>query len=171
MKKLLSLLLALICLPVLAGCTAQSDAPQTAPPSAAIANPWSQWSSLEEAETAVGFPFGLPDAIAGSYTAAQFRTMNNELMEVVYHDGDSEVCIRKKPGEGQDISGDYNQYNTCEETTRSGGTITTYHNSGTGAVKQIIHCHGYSWSLVAPTGYWGDSGEDFLNAVLTAATE
>ena len=162
MKKLTSIIL--LCLGVaaiLAGC-----ANQQAAPSVAIANPWSTWNSIQEAEAAVGCSFGLPEVIAGSYNATEFRTMNNKLIEVVYSDGDFQVCIRKETGENQDVSGDYNQYETCSEENRSGAAITTYFNSGNGAKKQLISHQGYSWSLVASNGYWGDSNEDFLQAIM-----
>ena len=80
-------------------------------------------------------------------------------------DGDFEICIRKQKGEGQDISGDYNKYETCTETSHNGGTITNYHNSNNNAVKQLISYKGYSWSLVAPNGYWGDSNWDFIGGI------
>ena len=130
-----------------------------------IANPWSQWDSMAEAEAAVGFSFGMPENIAGRYFASVFRTMNGELMEVIYRDGDSEVRVRKQKGEGQDISGDYNQYDTCTEEAFQGGTVTHYHNTNNNAVKQVISCNGYSWSITASDGFPGDSNRDFLNLI------
>ena len=130
-----------------------------------IGNPWSDWTSIEEAENATGFSFGLPEVISGSYTAVAFRTLNSELIEIIYRDGIHEVCVRKQAGEGQDISGDYNEYETCTESNFSGGTMISYHNSDNNASKQLIHYNGYSWSLVAPNGYWGDSNQDFLHII------
>ena len=150
----------------LAGCANQRPEPETTAQRAAIGNPWSQWASLEEAEAAVGFSFGLPEVISGHYTAEAYRTLNNELLEVIYRDGDFEVRVRKQKGEGQDISGDYNQYDTCTEYPFGSGTLTNYHNTGSPALKQVISCDGYCWSLTAPDGYWGDSNADFLNRIL-----
>ena len=105
MKKLIIFLLAFLILPVLLiGCGKQQPQAQTT----FIGNPWSDWTSMEEAENAAGFSFGLPEVIADGYTAAAFRTMNNQLIEIIYRDGDSEIRVRKQAGEGQDISGDYN---------------------------------------------------------------
>ena len=162
-KAVFFLLLCLIISAVCIGCGSQ-----TAPPvqTSAIGNPWSDWDSLEEAEAAVGFSFGLPEVISDSYTAVRFRTMNKELIEVVYLDEDFEVCVRKKQGEGQDISGDYNNYETCTEEKRNGGTVSSYRNSTNNAVKQIISCNGCSWSLVAPNGYWGDTNQDLISQIL-----
>ena len=161
MKKIILMCLGLFIL--FAGC-ANKEAAQTA----AIANPWSTWDSIKEAEEACGFSFGLPDVIAESFTATEFRTMMGELIEVVYCDEDFEVCIRKSKGEDQDILGDYNRYETCNEENRNGAAITTYFNSSNSAMKQLISHQGYSWSLVAANGFWGDSNEDFLRAILQA---
>lgn len=161
--RILLLLALFVCL---AGCANQSPEPETTAQTVAIGNPWTQWASMEEAEAAVGFSFGLPEVIADHYTAEACRTLNDQLLEVIYRDGDFEVRVRKQKGENQDISGDYNQYDTCTEYPFGSGTLTNYHNSGSDAVKQVISCNGYSWSLTAPNGYWGDSNADFLNRIL-----
>ena len=158
MKKCITLVLC--CLILFAGCGKQESQSQTT----FIGNPWSDWESLQEAETAVGFTFGLPESI-GNYTAAAFRTLNNELIEIIYRDGDSEVRVRKQTGEGQDISGDYNQYDTCTEEAMNGGTIVHYHNSHNNAVKQIISYDGYSWSITASEAFPEDANRDFLNLI------
>ncbi len=166
MKKIISVIL--VCLTVSAfwaGCEKQAIVDETKSQTTAIGNPWSDWESLEEAEAAAGFPFGLPVVIADSYEAVAFRTLNNELIEVIYHDEDLEVRVRKQKGEGQDISGDYTVYDAVSEDPFNGGMITSYYNSGDNAVKQVISYQGYSWSLTAPNGYWGDSNADFLNAI------
>ena len=167
MKKWISLsLLCFIILAMFAGCANQTAAQQQASQSLMIANPWSDWDTLKEAESAVGFSSGLPEVIADSYEAVTFRTMNKELLEVVYRDENFEVCVRKQAGEGQDISGDYNEYETRTEANRNGGTVITYQNADNSAMRQVISYHGYSWSLVAPNGYWGDSNADFVNEIL-----
>ena len=130
-----------------------------------IGNPWSEWNSIGEAEAATRFSFGLPNSIADCYTASEFRTMNNEMIEVIYTDpdGKSEVCVRKQKGEGQDISGDYNEYQGCSEKNYHGGNVTVYNNSLNSSVKVLVSYQGYSWSLVAPNGFLGESDQDFLN--------
>lgn len=167
MKKIVAVILAVLMLTAsFTGCGNQKTPQAGTSQMTQIGNPWSEWNSIEEAEAAVGFLFGLPSVVAESYTAVEFRTMNNEMIEIVYRDEDFEVCIRKQKGEDQDISGDYNEYETCSEESRNGAAITSYSNSGNGAVKQVISYEGYSWSLVAPNGYWGDSNADFVNGIL-----
>ena len=170
MKKAISVIL--FCLMVCAfcvGCGKQTE-PETPMQGqgmgmAAIANPWSQWSTIAEAEAAVGFSFGLPEVIANSYKAASISTMNKEMIQVIYRSDSAEVCIRKQSGEGQDISGDYNQYETCTEIICNGITVTNYQNSQNPARKQLLSCNGYSWSLVADKGYLGDADQAFLNSI------
>ena len=166
MKKKISIIL-LCCMisAVFAGCGNQTAAQEQASQTTMIGNPWSDWDSIEEAESAVGFSFELPETVADSYNAVSVRTLNNELIEVVYRDAEFEVCVRKQKGEGQDISGDYNEYETCTEASHNGGTITNYHSSNKNAVKQLISYNGYSWSLVARNGCWGDSNWDFVSKI------
>ena len=167
MKKTIAMILiCFIISSLLIGCANQAVTQETTSQITAIGNPWSDWETLKEAEDTVGFSFGLPEIIADSYEAVAFRTLNGELIEVIYQDEDLEVRVRKQKGEGQDISGDYTDYETVTEGQFGDGLITTYHNSGDHAVKQTISAHEYSLSLTAPNGYWGDSNADFLNAIL-----
>ena len=161
MKKIMAFILScLIVSAFFSGCGKQKAQTTT------IGNPWSDWNSIKEAESAAGFSFGLPEVVADAYTATAFRTLNNELIEVIYHDGDSEIRVRKQKGEGQDISGDYNTYDTCTEENINGATVTTCHNSDSNVVKQLISYQGYSWSFTASNGFRGDSNADFLNLIL-----
>ena len=164
-KSIGFLLICLILFAVCVGCGKQMAEQEQTSPMVAIGNPWSDWDSIEEAEAVVGFSFGLPEVIADSYTAVSIRTLNKELIEVVYRDESFEVRVRKQKGEGQDISGDYNKYETCTEENYNGGTITNYRNSTNDAVKQLISYKGYSGSLVAPNGCWGDSNWDFVSKI------
>ena len=170
MKKAISVIL--FCLTVCALCVGCGKQTEPVTPTqaqgqgmVAIGNPWTQWTTIAEAEAAVGFSFGLPEVIADSYKAASISTMNKEMIQVIYRSGSSEVCIRKQSGEDQDISGDYNSYETCTETALNGAKITTYRNGQNPAVKQLISCNGYSWSLVVDKGDLGDANQAFLNSI------
>ena len=165
-KAIGALLICLILFTMCVGCGKQMAEQVQTSQTTAIGNPWSDWDSIEEAESAIGFFFGLPEVIADSYRAVSIRTLNGELIEVLYRDEGFEVRVRKQKGEGQDISGDYNKYEICTEKEYNGGSIVHYHNSNNDAVKQLISYNGYSWSLVAPNGYWGDSGCDFVSKIL-----
>ena len=166
MKKFLTILI--ICL-LLTGCssgtqpTATSDTTQ---PNLTIGNPWKDYHSLEEAEAASGLTFPLPEIIADSYTAESFRVMNEELLEVIYLDGEFKVTVRMRAGEDQDISGVYGEFENVRTVEVDGATITgMYVDSG---VLQLISKDGYSYSLYAPNHYWGDSNVEFLQYIYDA---
>lgn len=166
MKKITFFLLSWVMVSaVFTGCGNQTAAPEETSQKTAIGNPWSNWTSIEEAENHIGFQFGLPEVIAERYHASAIRTLNKDLIEVIYRDESFEVCVRKQKGEGQDISGDYNKYEVCTETEQNGAVIISFHNTNHAAVKQLISFKGYSWSLVAPNGYWGDSNWDFMRKI------
>lgn len=157
MKKLVFLALILV---LLTGCGASSE--DTAP-LAQLANPWAEHESLSAAEEAVGFSLSIPETVEGSYQAESFRVMNGLLLEVTYRDRDFEVTVRKMSGEGQDISGDYRDYETLSVTELDDRTITNKLLEDSWLT--LISYDGYSYSLYAPNGYWGDSHGGFLNHI------
>ena len=110
--------------------------------------------------------------IADSFRAEKFRVMNGELLEVIYRDGnDCEVRIRKRAGEGVDISGNYNRYpKVTEEAIANGKGSVTYKTDGTGC-QILVSCGGYSWSLYAPDGFSGDSAENLVNCIAASADD
>ena len=127
---------------------------------------WRECETLKEAEKTAGFSLGLTETIAGSYVAESYRVLEGGVLEVVYRDEEYEVCVRKMVGKNKDCSGDHTQYVHIETIERDGGTVTFYSNGGqTYVSKTIVSHNGYSWSLVTPKGFWGDSGEDFLNQI------
>ena len=170
MRKTCIMLIALILSVFILGCSMTDDTQQSEQAYAELTNPWDEWKTLEEAEKAVGFEFGLPTVMTDSYKAESFKTLNDELIEVVYRDDDYEVIVRKQKGEGQDISGDYNEYLEHGNHERSGATIEQIcglpDKEPFYPGKTLISYDGFSWSLVAPKGYWGDSQEDFFIAIL-----
>ena len=60
---------------IFAGCGNHTVARELISHTTAIGNPWSDWESIEEAESVVGFSFGLPELIADSYNAVSIRTL------------------------------------------------------------------------------------------------
>ena len=85
MKKNTSIIL-LCCIisAIFAGCGNQAVSQEQTSQTTAIGNPWSDWESIEEAESEVGFSFGLPEVIADSYKAVSFRTLKNPLVITKY---------------------------------------------------------------------------------------
>lgn len=106
----------------LLGCSAQTergDADASAGESAQIANPILEYDSLEAAEKAAGFSFTVPEGVSVNdedYAQYYWSTINKNLIEVRYGAEGGEVCyMRKAAASGlEDISGDYNVYDTVK---------------------------------------------------------
>ena len=76
MKKNASIIfLSCIISAIFAGCGNQTVVKEKISQTTAIANPWVNWDSIEEAESVTGFSFGLPEVIADSYNAVSIRTI------------------------------------------------------------------------------------------------
>ena len=165
MKKLILLLAAVLCL--LAGCAKEAE-PE---PVTMIGNPWKDFASLAEAEEMIGFSLDLPETVGTSYEAEVFRVMNGAatVLEVTYRDGNTAITVRKSPGEGQDIAGVYGFDFSEECQWQSGKIYTVYREKETEtepcALYLALDHDGFSWSVYAPNGFWGDSAEDFLNGI------
>lgn len=98
MKKIIFSIIAILLLTTLVAC-GQKDEP------AQIANPWLDHETLADACTAVGYDLSVPEHIDG-YDTPIYRTLNNELIEVLFRNHDDEICIRKYAG-AEDRSQDF----------------------------------------------------------------
>ena len=80
-----------------------------------VVNPFTDYETLEEAETAAGVALAELPAVDG-YDQLKYRAAENEMLEVIYEDakGNEGLRIRKARG-ASDISGDVNEY---EEQTQ-----------------------------------------------------
>ena len=131
-------------------------------PETQIANPWRDYDSLQQAEEAVGFALGLPDETAGGWSAGQFRTMNDRLLEVIYHKGDSKLTLRKAAG-SEDISGDYTQYETVTLADYANGSATIREDKGI-----LVFTENYTWSVYCADGMSEREIQSWIEAILKA---
>ena len=166
MKKITALILICLALAtIFSGCgNRQESQSQTV----AIGNPWSDWDTLQEAEAVTGFSFGLPEVVADTYAASAYRTLNAELIEVIYRSEGSEIRVRKQAGEDQDISGDYTQYDIYSKTVLEEGTLQRYQNWESDGIKQLISLRGYSWSMTATPGCPEEVSQAFVDHIFAA---
>lgn len=161
MKK--TILIFMICL-LLAGCGSTTQSQETTEETASVlqmGNPWKDYASLGEAETACGLDFPLEDVVADSYQAESYRVLNGELLEVTYRDATLEVTVRMQAGEGQDLSGVYAEYENISTFETETHTLINKKIKD-GGILQLISKDGYSYSFYAPNHYWGDSNADFI---------
>ena len=96
---------------------------------AGMPNPFTDNSTLEEAEKNAGFNIQVPDQVQG-VSASAFRNLSKELLEVIYYNGDQEVArIRKGTGR-DDISGDYVGYSEIKNEKIGDRDVTLKGNDG-----------------------------------------
>ena len=142
-RTFLSLLLCCLLSMSLVACSGSSDtsnAQSAKEETAKIANPIVEYDSLAKAEKAAGFQLTVPEAVevnGEAYEQYYYSTINDSLIEVRYGAEGSEVCyIRKAPvsQDMEDISGDYNVYDTVveEEVMLESGTEYTVTLKGQG---------------------------------------
>lgn len=85
-----------------------------------IPNPWKEYTSVKDAENAVGFSVKLPKKISG-YTKDMIQAVDGLVLQVFYKSGDKEILIRKAlVSQGKDISGDYNVYDVTKKVSVKG---------------------------------------------------
>ena len=100
-----------------------------APMGMQIANPWSDFDSLEAAEADADVEITLPESYQ-HFGHRIYRAMHGEMIEVIYQDADGQEGFRIRKSRGsEDISGDYTSY-AQEKTLTSGGRSVTIRGNG-----------------------------------------
>ncbi|GAA0181138.1 DUF4367 domain-containing protein [Clostridium sediminicola] len=94
-----------------------------------ITTPFIEYSSVEEAEKAVGFDVDTLSNIPDGFEQDSIFVISDKCVEVNFKNGEKEICYRVAQG-SVDISGDYNKY-TENITVRINDTeVVTKGNSG-----------------------------------------
>lgn len=90
------------------------------PSRAMIANPWIDSDSLAEAVLDAGFDMTAPEAV-NSFMPKYYRSIKDDMLEIIYCDSEDKEAfrIRKARKSDEDISGDYNAYETEKDITAS----------------------------------------------------
>ena len=145
---------------------ADASSGEEAGESAGMANPWVEYSNMEEACNAAGFAFNVPETI-GSYVGLSFSVMNNELIQVVYGEPDKGVTIRKAAG-SEDISGDYNTYAEEKEVDVNGTTVKMSGNDGLISLA-VWEKAGYSYSVTVTDEENPGLSQEMMEEIVQAA--
>lgn len=124
-------------------------------------SPYEDFDTLEEAEKAVGFDIAVPDSFV-AFTELSFSTVSGKILEVQYYDKDGGcgLSIRKAKG-GEDVSGDWNEYESVSEI-QAGGRAVTIKGNGGKYYLAVWQDGGYSYSVSVTDG----ASEDELKAVV-----
>lgn len=132
---------------------------------AQIANPWQEAESLAAAAELVGFSLAAPDSVS-YYNLDVVRACTPEdsrMIEVIYHNGDDEVRLRKAPG-SDDISGDYNQYDSQAEVDVEGRSVSMLGNAE--MVRVAVWQDGeYTYAVTASAGLPLEEMTQFIASV------
>ena len=161
-----TILAILLCLSLLTGCSANRESvnpTEATDMPLQIGNPWKSYNSMEEATDASGIAFPLPEIVADSYTSKSYRVMNGQLMEVIYVSGEQKVIVRMLSGEGQDISGVYENV-TQTESLEVNGIPVTHNMIGNGCLY-LFSKDGFSYSLYVPGGCQENIMQVFLSHI------
>lgn len=114
-------------------------------------NPFEEFTTIDEAEKAVGFDIEIPDSY-GAFSDRSISVMFGTMIEVQYRDADGNVglCIRKASGT-DDISGDHNTYDTAAEITVGGHPVALKGNKDNYFLA-VWSFEGYSYAVSADQG-------------------
>lgn len=129
MKKMLSLLLALVLVFGLAACGGNDDTSTgsvvnvESDPTAQIANPWIDHDSLEAACQDAKIDLKAPEMFF-SDDEILYRSMDQDIIEVQYTGADGETFTIRKGASEADISGDYTVYDYAGDVTVNDITVT-----------------------------------------------
>lgn len=88
-----------------------------------IPNPIKEYNTVDEAKKAVAFKVLVPEIMPEGYTLSWVSTINDELFQISYKNGDNEILYRTAEGT-EDISGDYNVYDVCEAENVNSNEVT-----------------------------------------------
>ena len=113
--------------------------------SVGMPNPFTDNVTLEEAEKNAGFSIQVPDKI-GEFPATAFRNLDQDMLEVIYDNGDQEVARIRKGTGLEDISGDYTKYSEIKQEKISDQDVTLKGNDGK-VVLAIWSDGAYSYSV------------------------
>ncbi len=162
MKRLFAVIMMLLTILPLAACGNKTD-DSTEPDIIGMPNPFTDFDTLAEAEKQTGFYITLPDAI-GSSDKRIYRAMNDEMLEVVYVNGEDETGRVRKARGSEDISGDYNEY--AETETVSVGGIDVLLKGDAELVKLAVWTNdGYAYSVSSEAGMTADEMMALVSAV------
>lgn len=90
-----------------------------------------------------------PDALEGCPQRV-IQTMNDEMIQVIYQNGDRSVTVRKEAGSG-DISGGYNQYAQSKTVEVNGSSVTMRGENGL-FMAAIWENSGYTYAVASGAG-------------------
>lgn len=153
MKKLLIILCAVF---MLAACSAPKDAENVqdeerpAMGGVTIANPFTNYETLEEAFEGAGLSMNLPETVA-DHEITEYRAMPGKLLEIIYGEVNDMIKVRKSAGV-EDNSGNYSA-DVLEASTIEHEGLTINIECADGLVRVAYwSVNNESFSMTSDTG-------------------
>lgn len=128
-----------------------------------IANPWNEYETLKELETAMGFAVQAPAAPDG-YQLSVIRAITGSMAELHYANGDQTLTYRISQGSG-DNSGDYTMYAVTSTITVDGVSVTCKGVDGTVNLATWAN-DGFSFSVRCASGLTQEQVIQLVESVL-----
>lgn len=133
---------------------------------AEIPNPFTDCASFEEAIELAGFEMTAPEIIDG-YNAPIYRAIPGQMIEIVFKNGDDEICIRKAAGT-EDPSGDYTVYSEID-TLPIGGFDVEIRGEGGLVNTAVWNNREHIFSITASIGGNGLPREKIVSYIVSIA--
>ena len=162
MKKLLTIALSALLVLSFAACAKQPVKTEEPSENVQIANPFTNYETLKEAETAAGFTFDVPDAIANSGISA-YRVMTADegsMIEIRYENG---ADLRKAPGDA-DISGDFETY-AQQQTVTVGDHEALLKGKDDVVYLATWSADGYTYAASSEEGLTAETMSDLIASI------
>lgn len=139
------------------GVTDETESSQTA-------NPFVDCKTTELAEKLAGFTLQTFEAPEG-YEITDNRVIPGQMLEIIYADaGGQEIRLRKGVGT-EDISGDYNTYDSEETVTL--GDVTVTEKAGADGIHVAYWTKDeYAWSLTSSAGLSAEQLETIIPEIM-----
>lgn len=131
-----------------------------------IPNPFVPCATLEEARQLTGFGITIPEDIE-DYESREISVLENEMIQVMYQDGEEQLCFRKGTG-SEDISGDYNIYSENTKEFIDNAEIEMSGNNGTISLVKWTDSD-YSYSIFSTTGLDKETMISYVSVLNTSS--
>lgn len=124
-------------------------------------NPFVEYKTVDEAQKVLPFSAVVPSNVKG-YELKNVSVMSNEMLQLIYKNGDKELKYRMKKG-SDDISGDFNEFKTTKKIKTDNAEVTVRQSEN--AVSAIWTNNGYTFSIMYGNG---DITEKELESIISS---
>lgn len=128
-----------------------------------MGNPFLDCGSAYDAAQLAGFDVTFPESVPGC-SERLYQAIQGQMVQCVYSEGDTKVIIRKGVGT-DDISGDYNDYDSVETVSVGGADVTEKGDGSLVCVATWVR-DDHAFAIVADAGLAPEDVEHLVQATL-----